>query len=220
MLSRNKGAGFSVVEMLVSLVAGLVVLAGGISLFTTVVVSGNTTLMLSRLNQDMQAVGDIISRDLQRAGYHPSAAEDMAQGTPPSSAKSTKYVFSVADDLYVASGASAAHCIRIKYWESETSPATPVVRVYGYDAANKVLKVTTNYNEPTSAALSSGDCSSGSKLVSDDEVLIDGLSFELVSGSSATGMRAIEVDITASHARKPALSMSLQRQVKLRNDGY
>ncbi|GAA3547208.1 type IV pilin [Zobellella aerophila] len=221
MLSPNKHAGFSVVEMLVSLVAGLVVVAGGISLFASVIISGNTTLMLSRLNQDLQAVGDIISRDLQRAGYHPSAAEDMALGAPTSGAVSPTYVFSTADDLYSASGAANPSCIRIKYWAPDPpSGSGAVVRVYNYDSVNKALKVSTSYSEPTSSALSSGDCSSGSKLVSDDEVLIDALSFELVSGSSPTGMRTVRVNITAAHAKKTELSMSLQRQVKIRNDGY
>lgn len=216
----RKYRGFSMVEMLVSLVAGLVVVAGAISLFVSVIVSGNTSLMLSRLNQDVQAVSDIISRDIQRAGYHPSAAQDMALGTPASSASSPPYVFSTSDDLYSASGATNPNCIRIKYWETETAPATAVVRVYSYHSVSKELKVSTSYSAPSGGALSGTDCAGGSKLVADDEVLIEDVSFELVSGSSPTGMRAVRVSITAAHAKKPELSMSLQRQVKIRNDGY
>ncbi len=221
MLKLNKNSGFSVMEMLVSLVAGLVVVAGAISLFTTVMVSGNTTLMLSRLNQDVQSITDIMVRDIQRAGYHPSAAQDMALGTPASSAKSTKYQFSTTADLYTTSGATAPGCIRIKYWDPDPpSGDGSVIRIYGYDATNKTLKVSTSYTEPGSSALGSGDCSGGNKLLSETEVLIDSLSFALASGSGATGMRAIELAISASHTTRPALSMSLQRQVKLRNDGY
>ncbi|MBM7456926.1 type IV pilus assembly protein PilW [Oceanisphaera litoralis] len=220
-MQLKKCRGFSIVELMVSMVAGLVVVAGAISLFTSVIVSGNTTLMLSRLNQDVQVITDMLARDIQRAGYHPSAAQDMASGTPSSSAKSTKYQFSTTADLYTASGATAPGCIRIKYWDPDpASGAGSVVRVYGYDTANKLLKVSTSYTEPGSGALGSGDCSGGSKLVSETEVQIDSLSFALVSGSGATGMRAIDLAISASHATRPALSMSLQRQVKLRNDGY
>jgi type IV pilus assembly protein PilW len=221
MLNIGRQGGFSVVELLVSLVAGLVVVASAISLFTSVMVSGNTTLMLSRLNQDVQSITDIMVRDIQRAGYHPSAAQDMAPGTPSSSAQSTKYQFSVSADLYTASGATAPGCIRIKHWDPDpASGAGSVVRIYSYDVANKELKVKTDYNEPTSSALGSGDCSGGNKLISEKEVLIDHLSFSLASGASATGMRAIDLAISASHATRPALSMSLQRQIKLRNDGY
>jgi len=221
MLKRNKNSGFSVMEMLVSLVAGLVVVAGAISLFTSVMVSGNTTLMLSRLNQDVQSITDIMVRDIQRAGYHPSAAAELAPGTSVALTTATKYQFSTTADLYTASGATAPGCIRIKHWDPDpASGAGSVVRIYSYDTASKELKVKTDYNEPTSSALGSGDCSGGSKLVSETEVLIDSLSFALASGASATGMRAIDLSISASHATRPALSMSLQRQIKLRNDGY
>ncbi|WP_245748844.1 type IV pilin [Oceanisphaera psychrotolerans] len=183
-------------------------------------VSGNTTLMLSRLNQDVQSITDIMVRDIQRAGYHPSAAQDMAPGTPASGASSPKYVFSTSADLYTSSGATKPDCIRIKYWDPDPAAGSgAVVRVYSYDKANKELKVATDYNEPTTVALSTL-CGTGNKLVSEKEVLIDSLSFALASGASATGMRAIELAISASHATRPALAMSLQRQIKLRNDGY
>ncbi|GAA3708708.1 type IV pilin [Oceanisphaera sediminis] len=220
MLNTGRQGGFSVVEMLVSLIAGLVVVAGAISLFTSVMVSGNTTLMLSRLNQDVQSITDIMVRDIQRAGYHPSAAAELALGTPPSGASSPKYVFSTVADLHTSSGATEPDCIRIKYWDPDPPSGTgAVVRVYSYDKAGKELKVTTDYNEPTTVALNTL-CGTGNKLVSEKEVLIDSLSFALASGASATGMRAIDLAISASHATRPALSMSLQRQIKLRNDGY
>ncbi|MDX1269703.1 MAG: type IV pilin [Oceanisphaera sp.] len=218
---RKLNGGFSVVEMLVSLVAGLVVVAGAISLFTTVMVSGNTTLLLSRLNQDVQAITDIMVRDIQRAGYHPSAAAELAFGVPTSAASSPKYVFSTLADLHTSSVSTQPDCIRIKYWDPDPpSGEGSVVRVYGYDALNKALKVSTSYTVPGSSALDSGDCSGGNKLISEQEVLIDSLSFALASGTSASGMRAIELAISASHASRPALTMSLRRQIKLRNDGY
>ncbi|MFP2768802.1 PilW family protein [Oceanisphaera sp. KMM 10153] len=220
MLKLNHNSGFSVVEMLVSLVAGLLVVVGATSLFTSVMVSGNTTLMLSRLNQDVQSITDIMVRDIQRAGYHPSAAQGM-DGDASAASAARAVLFSTTNDLYASSGASAPDCIRIKYWDPDSaSGAGSVVRVYGYDAANKALKVSTSYTVPGSSALGSGDCSGGSKLISEKEVLIDSLNFALASGASGTGMRAIDLAISASHANRQALSMSLQRQVKLRNDGY
>lgn len=217
---RKLNGGFSVVEMLVSLVAGLVVVAGASSLFTTVMVSGNTTLLLSRLNQDVQGITDIMVRDIQRAGYHPSAAAELAFGVPTSAASSPKYVFSTLADLHTSSGGTQPDCIRIKYWDPDPPSGTgAVVRVYSYDKANKELKVATDYNEPTMVALNTL-CGTGNKLISEQEVLIDSLSFALVSGASASGMRAIELAISASHASRPALTMSLRRRIKLRNDGY
>ncbi|MHA6963025.1 PilW family protein [Zobellella denitrificans] len=212
----NRQNGMSLVEMLVSLVAGLVVVAGGISLFTSVIVSGNTTLMLSRLNQDVQAVTDIIARDIQRAGYDPNAVALVGNSPPSASA----YTFSTEKDLWPASPATAT-CIRVKYWDPEPASGTgSVVRIYGYASSSKLLRVYTLYTEPDSAALTNADCTGGNQLVSSTEVVIDNLGFDLVSGSIPTGVRAVNIRITASHARNPDLSISLERRVKVRNDGY
>ncbi|PSJ42683.1 type IV pilin [Zobellella endophytica] len=222
MLSLHGQKGMSLVEMLVSLIAGLVVVAGAISLFSTVIVSGNTTLMLSRLNQDIQAVTDIIARDIQRAGHHPSAAEDIANGVSLASSTAALYMFSTSNDLYPApaSGASST-CIRVKYWDNDTpSGASSLVRIYGYDSVNKRLSVDTSYSAPVSSALTASDCASGDLLISDAEVLVDNLEFEVVSGSNPTGARALNIRMTASNAQKNNLSMSLERSVRIRNDGY
>lgn len=221
MLKLKRQQGMSLVEMLVSLVAGLVVLAGALSLFSSVIVSGNTTLMLSRLNQDVQAVTDIIARDIQRAGYHPSAAVEMADEVSPALSVARKYIFSTTADLYTAAGETKPNCIRVKYWDPEPASGTgSVVRTYGYASSSKLLRVNTLYSEPSSAALASADCTTGAQLVSSPEVRIDNLSFELVSGSTPTGVRSVNIRISASHARNPDLSISLERRVKVRNDGY
>lgn len=211
MLMIKQQQGMSLVEMLVSLVAGLVVVAGGISLFSSVMVAGNTTLMLSRLNQDVQAVTDIIARDIQRAGYDPNAVALVGNSPPSASA----YTFSTAKDLWPAPPATAS-CIRVKY--RDTEEGADVGRIYSYIASSQQLRVKDN---SASSALSSADCDTGgNQLVSSTEVVIDNLGFELVSGSTPTGGRSVKISISASHARNPDLSSSLERRVKVRNDGY
>jgi type IV pilus assembly protein PilW len=149
LMTIKQQQGMSLVEMLVSLVAGLVVVAGGISLFTSVIVSGNTTLMLSRLNQDVQAVTDIIARDIQRAGYDPNAVALVGNSPPSASA----YTFSTEKDLWPASPATAT-CIRVKYWDPE--PASGRQRLYSYMATPRPATARVKYTplyEPDCAAL-------------------------------------------------------------------
>ncbi|WP_458734367.1 PilW family protein [Zobellella taiwanensis] len=216
----NRQNGISLVEMLVSLVAGLVVVAGGISLFVSVMVSGNTTLMLSRLNQDVQAVTDMIARDIQRAGYHPSAAIDIANEVSLASSIASQYMFSTDNDLFPSGG--VATCIRVKYWEPDPPSGMPggLTRIYSYDANNNRLRVNSLYSAIVTSPLASVDCDAGSMLVSDLEVDITSLEFELVSGSNPTGARALDIRVTANSAQKNNLSMTLERRVRLRNDGY
>lgn len=221
MLKDGFHSGVVLVEMLVSLVAGLMVVAGGLSLFASVIIAGNATLMLSRLNQEVQAVTDVIARDIQRAGYHPASAAEMATGTSTSLSVARKYMFSTSADLYQAAGETVAGCIRVKYWDpASASGSGSIVRTYGYVASSKQLRVSTLYAEPVNSALAGSDCTAGAQLVSGTEVVIDSLGFEPLSGAASSGVRAVRIRISASHARNPALSMSLERQVKIRNDGY
>ncbi|MDP5293028.1 prepilin-type N-terminal cleavage/methylation domain-containing protein [Oceanimonas sp. CHS3-5] len=216
MLVTQRQQGMTLVEMLVSLVAGLLVVAGALSLFSSVIVSGNTTLMLSRLNQDVQSATDIMVRDIQRAGYHPSAAQGM-NGDASAASAAEALVFSTTSDLHTSTGASAPDCIRVKYQDDGESPVATVVRVYSYDSSSKRLEVK---NDASVSASLSTLCGTGNALMAEQEISVDDLRFELVSGSSATGMRTIRLSLSASHVNRPALSVSLQREIKLRNDGY
>ncbi|GGB36046.1 type IV pilin [Oceanisphaera marina] len=202
MLSRSRG--FSVIELLIAMVAGVLVLAGALSLFSTVLASGNTTLMLSRLNQEVQGIGDMISRDLQKTGYHPDIAAGLA----------AHYAFSVTDDLYTEPGASGQHCVRIKYWDaSSPSDKQARVRIYSHNRGTRQLKVRIAHNAADATALSEL-CGSGSKLISSEEISVDRLSVVPVSGADSP---SLQLTITASHTQRSDLTMSLQRHVYLRN---
>ena len=62
--------GFSLVELLVGMVAGLVVVAGTVGLVTAVLASNSQTIKAARLNQDLNAMMAIMVSDLRRAGYN------------------------------------------------------------------------------------------------------------------------------------------------------
>lgn len=84
---RASERGLSVVELLVGVAVGLFVLGGVISLFISNLGSSRRLVMEARLNQDLRVVGDLITRDLRRAGYWSNAmAGTVVAGsaaTPP-----------------------------------------------------------------------------------------------------------------------------------------
>lgn len=55
--------------MMVGLTVGLIVLAGAMALFVNNTVNSRHMLVEGRLNQDLRAVADVITRDVRRAGY-------------------------------------------------------------------------------------------------------------------------------------------------------
>ena len=77
--------GLSLVELLVGIALGLFVVAGASTLFVTHLSNGRRLLLEARLNQDLRAAADMITRDLRRAGYWGSALT----GTVATGASST-----------------------------------------------------------------------------------------------------------------------------------
>ena len=197
----SKQGGFSLIETLVALVAGLLVIAAALALLSSIMAAANSALMLSRLNQELQAVTDIISRDIQRTGYHSEAALGLG----------SVYLFVSHQDLY-PEGVNS-HCIRVKFWDPHASSGQQsVVKVYSHDAQQQTLRVRTDYGPSTNIPLSIL-CTTGQRLVSDDEIRIP--SFTLFTPDDAPS--ALTLRIAAVHARRPQFSAELARFIYLRN---
>ncbi|ART82978.1 hypothetical protein CBP31_10355 [Oceanisphaera profunda] len=207
--------GFSLLEILVAMASGLVVLATVLSLFISLLSTANTTLQLSRLNQEVQSISDLLSRDIQRAGYHPAAVTEVALNSVASTAK--HLVFSPSEDLYPA--ANAAHCIRVKFWDADApSGEQAVVRVYHFQASTGVLRVHRHHDVQSVEPLNLL-CGSGNQLISSKEIRVQQLSFRLTPNSSAQGARSIELVMHAAYVARPDLAQTLHKQVLLRNQG-
>ena len=61
--------GLSLVELLVGVALGLFLVAGASTLFVSHLNNGRRLLLEARLNQDLRAAADLITRDIRRAGY-------------------------------------------------------------------------------------------------------------------------------------------------------
>lgn len=73
-------AGFSLIELMVALVVGLVV-SGAVLAFTASSMKSNSDYMLSmRLTQELRNSMDLVTRDLRRAGYDEDALKYIATG--------------------------------------------------------------------------------------------------------------------------------------------
>lgn len=68
-IARNCQRGLSVVELLVGVAIGLFLVAGAVGLFVTNMTNSRQLLLEARINQDLRATLDLITRDLRRAGY-------------------------------------------------------------------------------------------------------------------------------------------------------
>jgi len=68
-IAANRVLGFTIIELMISLVLGLIVISGLISVYVATVVSSNNTLAMSKVSQQTSALMNIITNDVRRAGY-------------------------------------------------------------------------------------------------------------------------------------------------------
>lgn len=209
-------AGFSLLELLVAMAAGLMVLAMAFSLLTSLLVTGNTNLQLSRLNQEIHTIGDVIARDIQRAGFYPHASSEVAMDIPAGSGLARQLAFSAADDLYP--NASHAHCLRVKFWDADAPAGEQLtVRIYHFEQSLGALRVHTHHDVHSVIPLSHG-CGLGNQLTSSKEIRVQQLAFSLTP-ESLPQTRSIALVMSAAYVKRPELAQTLHRRILLRNQG-
>jgi prepilin-type N-terminal cleavage/methylation domain-containing protein len=72
--------GFSLVELMIALAAGLIVSAAVVAFLLSSFKSNGEYVISTRLTQDLRNTLDLVSRDLRRAGYDQYAVSGMATG--------------------------------------------------------------------------------------------------------------------------------------------
>src|SRR3546814_14660050 len=99
---RRQHGGFSLIELMVALVIGLIV-SGAVLAFTISSVRANSEYVQAvRLTQELRTVGQFIDRALRRAGY--------AEAAPPFEGSNTAPAFSNISAILVDANAGA-HCL-------------------------------------------------------------------------------------------------------------
>lgn len=106
--------GFSLIEMMIALVAGLIVV-GAVLVFTVATVRANTqTVTSTRLTQDLRTSLNLVTREVRRTGYDRTAETNIA--TSSSALRYTEVNVNAAQD-----------CIVLSYNRPVINPGTGVV---------------------------------------------------------------------------------------------
>lgn len=114
MSARRLAVGFSLVELMVGLVAGMVVLGALLAFTVTSVRANSDYVAAARLTQELRTISQYVGDELRRAGYDESALDYVA------SASTTD--FSEFAPLLVDTTDAGAHCIVYAYDRSPGSP--------------------------------------------------------------------------------------------------
>lgn len=79
-VQRLRQRGLSMVELMIGVALGMFLVAGAVTVFVTHLSNSRNLLVEARVNQDLRATADVISRDLRRAGYWDNAISGVIAG--------------------------------------------------------------------------------------------------------------------------------------------
>lgn len=104
-VSGRRSAGFSLVELMVAMVLGLIVIGAVLALVLSMIRANNQTIAATRLTQELRATAALMSADLRRAGgvQDPLTTATATAGNPfaavtiPASPNNTCIRYSYAD---------------------------------------------------------------------------------------------------------------------------
>jgi len=88
-VSMKKQIGFTLIEMMIALVLGLIVLAATINVYIGTVGSSSNLIKSARLNHDLESVMALMINDIRRAGYWSGANFAADSRTNPYTATTT-----------------------------------------------------------------------------------------------------------------------------------
>lgn len=181
---RHVQSGFTLVELMIALVIGLVVLAGAAGIYLTSLRLQNDNLNLVRLTQDMRSMTDVMVRDIRRAGF---VSSDPAQNL--AAMRDNPFFGPAADIRTHWSGA----CIVYAYNRDDDSNGDGVSNeVPPVVDANEYLGFRLNAGqlEMRQSGSTNADCDNGNWIaLSGHRVNVTALNFALLNSSvNASGM--------------------------------
>ena len=121
--------GFTLVEMMVALVVGLIVSGAAAAFVVSIAKANSQDLQVTRLTQELRAVSEVVNREIRRARYVADPLANIAQGGPTA----PNDVISILDSV---GGAGSTDCVSLSYDRDPTDPlaGTTVTRTVYLDA--------------------------------------------------------------------------------------
>ena len=219
MLTQHRSQlGLTLIELLVSVVIGVVVLGGTIALFSTALLHSRKTIEASRLNQELQMVLNKITTDVQRAGFWGGA--ETSSDNP--------FMVTGSSDIVVN---AAGDCILFTYdlGEDYILPeisAQDEDEHFGYRLRDNAIQ----YRPSTAPFDCAADTTTWINLADSKLVRITQFNASLTSSTidlDGTGpgietltVRALTITLTGELTKDASVSESLTKRIKLYNDKY
>lgn len=230
MLKMSRQAGFSLIELMISIVLSMVVVLGCIQVYVAVLKGSQETYSSNRLTDELSTLMIVLQKDLRRAGFW---AADMGLDSPWANPFTVTGTTDIARGM--ATGAAANSCIRYSYDLDTDGAVDP----------NEYRSIRLNTSGEIQVANESTDCDSGTWTnLTTPEITITKLEFllqqsclnvetEAVVTCACTGdacncptgvacqiVRSIDLEIEGELSADDTVKKALRESVKIRNDKF
>jgi prepilin peptidase dependent protein B len=217
-ITLHKHLGFSLTELLISLVLSSIVILAVVSLYASTMASNTATLKITRLDHELRTALNIMANDVRRAGYWGNAYS--ALGTNLNS----NPFQAAATDLTVN---AASNCVLFSY-DLNNDGLLPALGAgtsderFGYRLNGNVLQI----RPETYASLDCADPSAAWYNLTDPNLVnISAATFTITNADVAlsTGSlrtRTIRISLTGNLVTDTTVVRTVTEDVKIRNDLY
>lgn len=205
---QSSAKGFSLIEMMISIVIGMTVVAGAVSLIVAIDRSNSETIQTTRIDQELRALASMITNDISRSRHLHDPLYYVGQGVATSTTTgATHFVYNNAA-AFIYIDTSTPNCIVYGYQDAPSNDSSATATVYNSQAI--YLDTTTGQvmfaQDTTSTAPSSPvTCATAGTALNSSQLDVTGLTFSCVSynGTSMTfttsnSSSCDEIDLTLS----------------------
>jgi len=220
--NKSKHRGFSLIELMISLVIGLIIIAAGITIFVNTATTDFYQLKVTRLNQELRSTMNLMSRDIRRVGYIGPNGLAGIIGTGDwnpfiSPDNGANFLFVLEDVNNADSNAATSDCIVFALDQNSNGSDDGNNERFGYRFANNTVQMRPN---------NGADCeANGWEAITDDNTIrITSLTF--TPRSQRTGnddnliLCSIDISLTGQLISDTSVNRTVNQSVKLRNDIY
>lgn len=205
--------GMTLVELLVGIALGLFIVAGAATLFVNHLGNSRRLLLEARLNQDLRAAADLITRDLRRAGYWGNAL----QGTVATGASST-----TTPNPYAAVSASSGSITYDFSRDATENNMRDANERFAFDVSAGTIRMT--INGAAQAITDPGTVTITGFTIAPTEAVVDirdsCASACVGAGCPTITVRQYRVTIAGRATRDATVTRTLQTSVRVRNDAF
>ena len=185
---NKKSSGFSLVELMVGILVGLIVIGGATSVFLSTVTSSASTLKMSKLNQELMTAMSVMAGDIRRAGFDADVSTENPTDNDFNQVGTTALSIrdNMANDALIdmtplsVSGATSGECILYTY-DQDKDGFVDDAEFFGFRLNAGVLEM----HQTLAVSGTADTCSTGTwaQVTDGDLINITTLTFDLADST-------------------------------------